>query len=131
MPDKEVDLNDEANKDSAFASYCAPCEKCGGRVDHPPITVPTGRAFFERKDPGLPLVLSIPSTNLCRFCLLRAIAPLDEPVIEDPEAGWLWRKIINGELEPSGTKGSRKKRVGEEVPRATNSGSGDTEGDQE
>ena len=116
--EKEVDLNEESNPESIFTSHCSSCEGCGRGLDHPPIALPTGRAFFERTNRELPPVLSIPTISLCRFCVLEALAPLETPPKDKPNVGWCWRKIINGDLEPSGTPPSRKGRVGEEVPKS-------------
>ena len=131
MADKQVDLNEEPNPDSIFATHCGKCEKCGSIMDHPGFQVPVSRAFFQKTNAALPPVLTVPTNTICRFCLIQAIAPIEEPVKEDPNAGWLWRLITKSMLEPTGTKASRKSRVGKEVSENQDNGPSNTEEDQE
>jgi hypothetical protein len=91
------------NKKSVFNKYCPSCDKCGKTMDHPPISIPVDRAFFEKTSTDLKPKMTVPVLNICRECLLVAIAPIDTPEKDHPDAGWWYRLVENGKLEPLGT----------------------------
>lgn len=104
---EEIDLTEEANPDSFFYNFCPPCDECGRHMDHPPIILHNTPAVIKSKGEMKPYA-ETGYVKVCRFCLLDAVAPLSEPPAENSRLGWWWRKIINGEIEPIGTR--KKKR---------------------
>lgn len=134
MSDKPalVEVSSNEREDSFYKEYAPLCELCKRAMDHPPIKMmleaPTLRAPMEKGAP--PYAEGVPAL-VCRHCVLEALAPLEEEHESNPRAGWYFRAILRGDLEPRGIEGPRKEGVGEKVGQDKTAGHGNSKSDQE
>lgn len=134
MSDKPslVEVSSREKEDSFYKEYAPLCELCKRAMDHPPIKMmieaPTLKAPMDKDAP--PYAEGLPSL-VCRHCVLEALAPIEEEHESNPRAGWYFRALLRGDLEPRGVTGPRKAPVEEEVGKDKTTGHGDSEGDSE
>lgn len=125
-----VEYSTAKREGSFYSQYGVLCALCRGEMDHPPIKIaleaPTLKAPMGKDTPPY---AEYTATCVCRDCLLEALAPLEKEHEGNPRAGWLFRSILRGDLEPRGIKEIPKSGVGKEVAEDTPVGHGDTESD--
>jgi len=98
-----IEWSDKELEDSYWKHYSPPCENCGRLLDHPPI-----RMWIEKPTIKAPLNEDAPpyaegrTINVCRHCVLEALAPIEKENEQNPKAGWYFRGILRREYEPTG-----------------------------
>ena len=85
-----------------YKTYCPPCEECGDALDWPGANIPVGRPYIKAQIDGSPPLLEAPVKLMCTKCILEALVNIDTPIPENPRAGWLYRLIKAGQLDPAG-----------------------------
>lgn len=116
---------------SYYRDHAANCKLCGRPMDHPPIRMAIKQPHVVTKGEGKAMATFVeyPEVLACRWCVLEALAPLDEPEPSNERAGWWHRAILQGDFEPRGATPEGKSSVDEKVGPAEEVRQGNSESD--
>lgn len=112
-------------ENSYYYEYSMECQLCHQVMDHPPIRMAVKTPKIKTITGTTPL-LEYQEALCCRWCVLEALAAIDESNPANPKAGWWHRAVLNGDLEPRGPGGNIPSMVDEEVGEPTPDGHEDS-----